>query len=232
METNPIVNDQTMDAFRINSRAWALIKARLDSLRVERCTLQELANMVGVKDRATISRWLNDEGGGERTTFREMLQYLHGLNIPLETVFEELFRDPASSGSVYLEKVIQEPAPRGGIKRTGELDTRFAFDRAFVDAHGGRGPLVLMDVCGDDMEPTLRRGDTVMVNQSDQAVSIGDITVVRIEDEIAIKRIHKEPGKLIMVSDNTRYDRISVDLHTKSGGFDVVGKVCWVSRFL
>ena len=68
--------------------------------------------------------------------------------------------------------------------------------------------LSIINVRGDSMEPTLPAGAKVLVQNN--SVSDGQICVVRIEDELYVKRLQKLPhAKLI--SDNAKYDDIVHD---------------------
>lgn len=77
---------EIMDSYKINERAWDLIRVRLNELLENGETQSSIARMLGC-DRATVNRWIQDRRGGERTTFRDMIRYLDRLRIPLQSVF-------------------------------------------------------------------------------------------------------------------------------------------------
>ncbi|WP_290925039.1 helix-turn-helix domain-containing protein [Halodesulfovibrio sp.] len=60
--------------------AWALIMNRIQALRSEGKTLEEIGKMLHVT-RATVSRWISEDIGGERTTFGDMLRHAKALDI-------------------------------------------------------------------------------------------------------------------------------------------------------
>lgn len=80
------------------------------------------------------------------------------------------------------------------------------------------------------MEPTLRDGDEVLVDSSDQGARLRDgIYVLRADDALVVKRVTIQPGgKLITISsDNAAYPTWSdVDRST----IHVVGRVIWFGR--
>src|SRR3546814_4575046 len=80
------------------------------------------------------------------------------------------------------------------------------------------------------MEPTLRDGDEVLVDSSDQGSRLRDgIYVLRADDALVVKRVTIQPGgRLITISsDNTAYPTWSdVDRST----IHVVGRVHWFGR--
>src|SRR3546814_17873581 len=80
------------------------------------------------------------------------------------------------------------------------------------------------------MEPTLRDGDEVLVDSSDQGSRLRDgIYVLRADDAIVVKRVTIQPGgRLIQISsDNTAYPPwYDVDRLQNHA----VGRVIWYGR--
>lgn len=76
----------TMDSYRINERAWELIMSRINQRLKEGSSQSAISLLLGVK-RPTVSRWLADRRGGDKTSFRDMIHYLDRLRIPLSEVF-------------------------------------------------------------------------------------------------------------------------------------------------
>lgn len=62
------------------SRAWALIMNKIQALRSQGKTLEEIGKKLHVT-RATVSRWISEDIGGERTTFGDMLRHAKALDI-------------------------------------------------------------------------------------------------------------------------------------------------------
>ncbi len=89
--------------------------------------------------------------------------------------------------------------------------------------------MVLMDIFGNSMEPELKDGDTVLVDQSQKAILAGAIYAVGIDDTVMVKRLEKHPNKLVLRSDNESYAPIFLqgdEIETVR----VIGKVLWVCR--
>ncbi|WP_419787339.1 helix-turn-helix domain-containing protein [Pseudodesulfovibrio sp.] len=76
----------TMDSYRINERAWELIMGKIHQKLAEGMSQSAISQLLGVK-RPTVSRWLADRRGGDKTPFRDMVHYLDRLRIPLRDVF-------------------------------------------------------------------------------------------------------------------------------------------------
>lgn len=68
---------------RENAQAWAVIMDKVRNLRDRGETLHVIGKRLGV-GRDTVSRWVSEERGGERTTFGAMVRYAKALHIPFE----------------------------------------------------------------------------------------------------------------------------------------------------
>lgn len=87
------------------------------------------------------------------------------------------------------------------------------------------GRLSAIAVRGDSMEPTLRDGDEILVDQTPRAWRDG-IHVVRLDGALVVKRLDTSlPGRVRLLSDNEVYPAI-VRTHDD---VDVIGRVVWKS---
>ncbi len=74
-------------------------------------------------------------------------------------------------------------------------------------------------------------GDAVLIDQSKKEVKLGRIYAVGFEDAIYLKRIDKEPGKIILKSVNPEYRPIVIELGEQTfDSFRVIGQILWVGR--
>ena len=89
--------------------------------------------------------------------------------------------------------------------------------------------MVLMQVVGNSMEPELREGDMVLLDQSKTDVYAGGIYAVGVEDTVMVKRIEKRPGQLVLHSENTDYSPIML-AGDELANVRIIGKVLWLSR--
>jgi phage repressor protein C with HTH and peptisase S24 domain len=88
----------------------------------------------------------------------------------------------------------------------------------------------LFEVAGDSMAPTLMDGDLIMVNLREKNVRSGCIYLVRMEDELMVKRLENRPGGVLLIrSDNRAYEDIPVN---RGSGADVetLGRMVWSCR--
>lgn len=117
----------------------------------------------------------------------------------------------------------------GSFEVGSRVEGYYAFEASWLQQKGVADHMVLMDIFGNSMEPELKDGDTVLVDQSQKDVLSGAVFAVGIDDTIMVKRIEKHPNKLVLLSDNTRYAPIYLDGdHTDS--VRIIGKVVWVCR--
>ena len=134
----------------------------------------------------------------------------------LETVMVPKVRATlcAGGGSLELEAVpvAEHPLPRAWLSRMGSPSA-----------------MVFMDVIGNSMEPGIRDGDMVLVDQSQNDIVPRTILAVGHEEAIFIKRLEKRTNSLVMLSDNPDYAPVAVR-GDELDSFRVIGKVVWLCR--
>lgn len=137
--------------------------------------------------------------------------------------------DDAEYGLVPMVKA--RPAGGGGSLETdGAVEGYYAFRRAWLSRKGNPSTMRLMRVTGDSMRPTLNDEDMVLVDESQKDVLEGKIYVVRIDDDIVVKRLGKKPGSLVLISDNRDlYSPLDVPIHDDAN-LAIVGRVIWMAR--
>lgn len=87
------------------------------------------------------------------------------------------------------------------------------------------GQLVSVVVQGDSMAPTLHDGDTVLVAQSVAHHGTDGIYVLDVNGQTRVKRVQWLPGGgLTLISDNTRYQPVTLD-PLNASGVRVIGRV-------
>ena len=80
-------------------------------------------------------------------------------------------------------------------------------------------------VAGDSMEPTLRDGDEILVDERPRPLRDG-VHVVRVGDALLVKRLDLgRPGRITLISDNPIYPRQDLDAREVR----VIGRVVWKS---
>jgi len=111
--------------------------------------------------------------------------------------------------------------------------TRIAFRTDWLRqiTRGSIGELVVLTVDGDSMEPTLRQGDSVLVDMSQQRAQQRDgIYVIRTDGGLQVKRVASNPvtGRITIISDNKDLYPPFTDLLPDQ--VTVLGRVLWLGR--
>ena len=125
--------------------------------------------------------------------------------------------------------------PRAG---TGSLETDsdtvslYSFHTSFIRRKGGTPEtMVLFNIDGDSMEPTVSAGDMVMINQSLNDIRSGSIYLIRFEGELMLKRLERRPGGEVLIrSDNEKYDDIAIKKDQDHIDFEIFGRMVWLCR--
>ena len=118
------------------------------------------------------------------------------------------------------------------METSPEVEGLFAFRKDWLNKLNiPTGNIELFDVVGDSMEPTLRNGDTLLVDRSDTKILDGKIYVVSLREELLVKRVQKTLDGIDLLSDNTRHKPIPVALPDLDK-LRIHGRVRWFGREL
>lgn len=119
----------------------------------------------------------------------------------------------------------------GSLETNDEVVGLYAFRKKFLKRKGQPGQMVLMDVSGDSMEPEMKSGDTVLIDESQTEIIAGRIYAVGLDEEVVVKVVDKVPGKIILRSFNKEFPPIEVNmLGDLSDGVRIIGRVIWWCR--
>lgn len=137
---------------------------------------------------------------------------------------------------VLVDRAEARPSAGGGsLQTSGRPEEQHAFrlDWVLSRARSTTG-LCLMEVMGRSMERTLHDGDLVLVNQHDRILAEDRIYVLRVQDEIYIKRFSRTPGRYHFRGDNPElaYQDITIDPHDETLHWNVIGRVIWAGKEL
>lgn len=138
--------------------------------------------------------------------------------------------DAVESEFKNIPKVKARLCAGGGSFEVGsEIEGYYAFRREWLSSKGNSNKMVLMDIFGNSMQPELRDGDTVLVDESQKDILSGAMYAVGVEDTIMVKRVEKHPNRLALLSDNRDYSPIYLQFE-ELDGIRIIGKVIWVCR--
>lgn len=117
----------------------------------------------------------------------------------------------------------------GSFETAGEVEGYYSFRSDWLYSRGNPRNMVIMEVVGNSMEPELKEGDMVLIDQSKNDVLSGGIYAVGVEDTVMVKRVERLPGTLVLRSDNIDYSPIHLT-GDELATVRVIGKILWVAR--
>lgn len=127
---------------------------------------------------------------------------------------------------------VRASAGGGFIVERETVKGEWPFPRSYVESElrvSARN-LVVLEVIGDSMHPTLESGDRVLVNMSDCRVSQPGVFVLWDGDGTVVKRLELVPGteppKLRRISDNPLHGTYEV----LADDTKIVGRAVWYGR--
>lgn len=132
-------------------------------------------------------------------------------------------------GLIMVPKVTARlSAGRGSFEADAEIKGHYAFREVWLHSKGRPDDMVLMEVSGDSMEPELRNGDTVLINQGQVDVLAGKVYAVGIEDTVVVKQVERRPGALVLRSSNPAYAPMEIDMRGDlADTVRIIGRVIW-----
>ncbi|MGA7145087.1 MAG: helix-turn-helix transcriptional regulator [Desulfobacterales bacterium] len=138
----------------------------------------------------------------------------------------------AADDSVFknVPKVKARLSAGGGSFEIGsEIKGYYGFRKDWLITKGNMSKMVLMDIFGNSMEPEIKDGDTVLIDESQKDILAGAVYAVGVDDTIMVKRLEKHPNKLVLHSDNKEYDPIYLK-GDEINSIRIIGKVIWICR--
>ncbi len=189
----------------------------------------QMAKACGVAPNQII-RYLKHERGKHIQVIAKVLD-----KIGAKIIFPQTGTDNDMDSFHHVPKVLARPSGGGGSLQTDDtVDDTYAFRLDWLTKKGNPDCMKLMAVTGESMAPRIEDGDHILVDESQKDLYEGRIYVVRIDQEIVVKRIAKEPGKILLMSDNpdAQPKKIEIDLKDLSLSWEPIGRVLYVSKDL
>ena len=143
---------------------------------------------------------------------------------------EKFIKNLGETNFLKIPKVTARLSAGGGSFEVGdEIQGFYSFRENWLKKKGKPGAMVLMDIFGNSMEPELKDGDTVLVDQSQKGILAGAVYAVGVDDTVMVKRVEKHPNKLVLQSDNETYAPIYLQ-GDEMDTLRIIGKVIWFGR--
>lgn len=151
----------------------------------------------------------------------------------IETGVGNVFIHTQSEADVdfkYIPRVAARlSAGTGSFECEENVRDYLSFQTKWLAGKGSANNMVAMEVFGQSMEPVIKEGDTVLIDQSQKNILAGAIYAVGVEDTILVKRVEKHPNKLVLCSDNKDYEPIYLE-RDDADKVRIIGKVIWSCR--
>ena len=219
-------------------------------LNRKKITKKQLAKMVGVRPE-TISRWLSSAVQNPKLeNMQKLVEVIKRIDDAQDFDFHDLFgtggggmsrpvagsvaREGLGEDYVLIPKV--KPVLRSGHGcwvSDGNLLDIHAFRKSWIIPKGSIDAMVVMEVVGNSMCPTLCNGDHVLIDQSQTHPEHDRIMAIGMGEFILVKRVLVEPRFLRLMSDNpdqNRYGEIRLSRDDpEPRGVRFLGRVIWRS---
>lgn len=181
------------------------------------------AKALGFKDPSLLNQWL---GGTRVPSLSTLGPVLDRLGVSLHT--------PAAATDDFamIPKVEAKAGAGSSLLTSDRVEGLYAFRQQFL-ARIGVNPAqaVMLDVMGTSMEPLIRDGDTILVDQGANEPRDNQIFLIGLDGEVMVKWLYKIPGGWCIHSQNPEVRDVGVagaDLES----FRVFGRVRWFGRVL
>jgi phage repressor protein C with HTH and peptisase S24 domain len=198
--------------------------------RAKGLTQRHVAQRVGVTE-GTISKY-------EREDSRLSLPVLHQLTVALDTTIAAIAGEAPIKEDGDLEvdfamiPVVDARASAGDGSLVGREQVLYhnAYRRQWLRQVTTAPPerLVVLEVSGDSMFPTVANGDHILVDPTKIQIDTDGIYVIRKRDTVHVKRITVNMGSdsVVIKSDNPAYATETV----RPEDVEVIGRVVWLGR--
>ncbi len=193
-------------------------------------SVADLARAVGVSDNA-IYKWVSGRG---QPSMVSLVNLARASRVSIEWLAtghdapKSELRGTESSEFVYLPRnSVRNSAGRGTVQSRQIVDY-LALKAEWLRRRLGVDPknLILVEMVGDSMSPTIDEGDLLLVDLRDPRFRHDGVYVLRAGGELSIKRIQRRPdGRLIIRNDNSAYEPAVVAAES----VNVVGHVLWIA---
>jgi phage repressor protein C with HTH and peptisase S24 domain len=190
-----------------------------------------LATAVGVSDNA-IYKWLSGRG---QPSVANLVSLARAGRVSVEWLATGA--EPAQ-GAQAIKRAVEHgdfifmprnrlrfSSGRGGTLSSEQVVDSIAFRAAWVKRvlNAESRDLILIEVVGDSMAPTIENSDLIVANLAEPRFRQDGIYLLRHDSGLTVKRIQRRPdGKLLMRSDNPKYETMIVST------VKVIGRVIWI----
>ncbi len=209
----------------------AAFRSRLTQVIHSFGSVVALATAVGVSDNA-IYKWLSGRGQPSVANLvslaragRVSVEWLATGAEPTQGA-QAIKRAVGHGDFIFMPRNrMRFSSGRGGTLSSEQVVDSIAFRAEWVKRvlHAESRDLILIEVVGDSMAPTIEDSDLIVANLAEPRFRQDGIYLLRHDSGLTVKRIQRRPdGKLMMRSDNPKYETMVV------ATVKVIGRVIWI----
>jgi len=209
----------------------AAFRSRLTQVIQSFGSVVALATAVGVSDNA-IYKWLAGRGQPSVANLvalaragRVSLEWLATGSESAQTA-QAVTRAVESGDFIFMPRNrIRFSSGRDGLLSSEQVVDSIAFRADWVKRalKTESRDLILIEVVGDSMAPTVEDSDLILANLAEPRFRQDGIYLLRHESGLTVKRIQRRPdGKLLVRSDNPKYEAIV------AANVKIIGRVVWI----
>ncbi|HKM99858.1 MAG TPA: Cro/CI family transcriptional regulator [Candidatus Binataceae bacterium] len=190
-----------------------------------------LATAVGVSDNA-IYKWLSGRG---HPSVANLVALARAGRVSVEWLAtgdeaapsaQAITRAAKHGDFIFMPRQrIRYSSGRDGIIRSEQVVDSIAFRAAWIKRVLNTEPrdLILIEVVGDSMAPTVEDSDLILANLAEPRFRQDGIYLLHHDSGLAVKRIQRRPdGKLLVRGDNPKYEPMVV------ASVSIIGRVIWI----
>ena len=217
----------------VNMAEAKALQSRLDQVLRKFGSVADLARQIGVSDNA-IYKWLSGRGQPSVTNLVALAKVSKVSIEWLATGHEVTGAQRGTKRAAAVESgdfayLARYDVGAGGAiaLRSEQVVDYLAFKSEWVRARLNTEPrnLLLIEMLGDAMTPTLDESDLLLVDLSEPHFRHDGIYVLKREDDLEVRRLQRRPdGSLNVICDNTAYPASVV----AKDSLHVIGRVIWV----
>jgi transcriptional regulator with XRE-family HTH domain len=209
----------------------AAFRSRLTQVIHSFGSVAALATMVGVSDNA-IYKWLSGRG---QPSVANLVALARAGRVSVEWLATGTEVAPSAQAVtrvvehgdfIFMPRSrIRFSSGRDGILRSEQVVDSIAFRADWIKRTLRTEPrdLILIEVVGDSMAPTVEDSDLILANLAEPRFRQDGIYLLRHNSGLAVKRIQRRPdGKLLVRSDNPKYEAMVVS------NVSLIGRVVWI----
>lgn len=188
--------------------------------------------------KADLLRMVADDPEAEKSKFYKALK---GTSIPSGAALVDWLTDMGFTITppderlddyVMVPKVKAVAGAGASLETNGDVAGFYAFREEFLKREGiSTKNSVMMLVRGDSMDPLIKDGDTILIDQTCKKAQDGGIFVVGFDDELMVKRLQRVPTGWLVRSENESGGKFKVE-GDEEEKFRIYGRVRWFGRVL